>query len=107
MGDGISSSCFAGPGGALLPGAGLRAPFYPAGSESLLAEATYRFGFHGVTAGAGWPSFCERDYEMTADYFDFGRDLPTRSIRRCAPKTAPASASTRDQVRLAERTSWA
>ena len=26
--------------------------FYPAGSESLLAEATYRFGFHGVTAGA-------------------------------------------------------
>ncbi len=26
--------------------------FYPAGSEAALAEMTYRFGFHGVTAGA-------------------------------------------------------
>ncbi len=25
--------------------------FYPAGSHAILAEATYRFGFHGVTAG--------------------------------------------------------
>ena len=25
--------------------------FYAAGSEALMAEATYRFGFHGVTAG--------------------------------------------------------
>ena len=25
--------------------------FFPAGGEALLAEATYRFGFHGITAG--------------------------------------------------------
>ena len=49
--------------------------FYPAGSESLLAEATYRFGFHGVTAGRWLADRLERDYEMPSDYFDFGRDL--------------------------------
>jgi hypothetical protein len=49
--------------------------FYPAGSESLLAEATYRFGFHGVTAGRWLAERLQREYEMTSDYFDFGRDL--------------------------------
>jgi O-antigen biosynthesis protein len=49
--------------------------FYPAGSESLLAEATYRFGFHGVTAGRWLAPLLERDYGMSADHFDFGRDL--------------------------------
>ena len=48
--------------------------FYPAGSESLLAEATYRFGFHGVTPGRWLAERLQRDYEMTSDYFDFGRD---------------------------------
>ena len=49
--------------------------FYPAGSESLLAEATYRFRFHGVTAGRWLAELLERDYVMAADHFDFGRDL--------------------------------
>jgi beta-1,2-rhamnosyltransferase WsaF-like protein len=49
--------------------------FYPSGSEALLAEATYRFGFHGVTAGRWLAELLERDYGMTADHFDFGRDL--------------------------------
>jgi glycosyltransferase involved in cell wall biosynthesis len=49
--------------------------FYPAGSEALMAEATYRFGFHGVTAGR-WPAGRLRDeYGMPADHFDFGCDL--------------------------------
>jgi glycosyltransferase involved in cell wall biosynthesis len=48
--------------------------FYPAGSESLLAEATYRFGFHGVTAGRWLSELLSRDYGMAADPFDFGRD---------------------------------
>jgi glycosyltransferase involved in cell wall biosynthesis len=53
--------------------------FYPAGSEALLAEATYRFGFHGVTAG-GWLShLLRRDYGMLADHFDFGSD-PTYTL---------------------------
>jgi glycosyltransferase involved in cell wall biosynthesis len=48
--------------------------FYPAGSEYLLAEATYRFGFHGVTAGRWLSELLARDYGMAADPFDFGRD---------------------------------
>jgi len=49
--------------------------FYPAGSEALLAEATYRFGFHGVTAGRWLAEMLTRDYGMDADFFDFGCDL--------------------------------
>jgi glycosyltransferase involved in cell wall biosynthesis len=49
--------------------------FHPAGSEALLAEATYRFGFHGVTAGRWLAQLLRRDYGMPADHFDFGCDL--------------------------------
>jgi glycosyltransferase involved in cell wall biosynthesis len=49
--------------------------FYPAGSEALLAEATYRFGFHGVTAGRWLAEILQRDYGMPAGHFDFGCDL--------------------------------
>ena len=48
--------------------------FHPAGSEALLAEATYRFGFHGVTAGPWLAGILRRDYGMDADSFEFGRD---------------------------------
>jgi glycosyltransferase involved in cell wall biosynthesis len=49
--------------------------FYPAGSESLLAEATYRFGFHHVTAGRWLSALLRREYGVPADHFEFGRDL--------------------------------
>lgn len=49
--------------------------FYPAGSAALLAEETYRFGFHGVTAGRWLAQRLRRDYDMPADHFDFGCDL--------------------------------
>jgi glycosyltransferase involved in cell wall biosynthesis len=48
--------------------------FHPAGSIALLAEATYRFGFHGVTAGRWLAQLLRRDYGMPADHFDFGVD---------------------------------
>lgn len=51
--------------------------FHAAGSEYLLAEATYRFGFHGVTAGRWLADKLSRDYGMAADPFDFGCDLAT------------------------------
>jgi hypothetical protein len=54
--------------------------FYPQGSEALLAEATYRFGFHGVTAGAWLSTLLARDYGMNADHFDFGCDLGRYSL---------------------------
>jgi glycosyltransferase involved in cell wall biosynthesis len=49
--------------------------FYPAGSSALLAEETYRFGFHGVTAGRWLAEVLRRDYGMPAGHFDFGCDL--------------------------------
>jgi glycosyltransferase involved in cell wall biosynthesis len=49
--------------------------FYPAGSEALLAEETYRLGFHGVTAGRWLAERLRREYGMPADHFDFGCDL--------------------------------
>ncbi|HEX2415396.1 MAG TPA: hypothetical protein VHJ37_09280 [Thermoleophilaceae bacterium] len=48
--------------------------FHPAGSAAMLAESTYRFGFHGVTAGPWLAELLRRDYGMSADHFDFGRD---------------------------------
>lgn len=56
--------------------------FYAAGSEALLAEATYRFGFHGVTAGAWLTQRLRREYGMGADYFDFGCDLDAYGVDR-------------------------
>jgi glycosyltransferase involved in cell wall biosynthesis len=49
--------------------------FYPAGSNALLAEATYRFGFHGITAGRWLAEHLQRNYGMRAGHFDFGCDL--------------------------------
>ncbi len=54
--------------------------FYPLGTESLLAENTYRFGFHGITAG-GWLSHkLSTEYGMSADSFDFAVDKTHYSV---------------------------
>lgn len=62
--------------------------FYPAGSQALLAEATYRFGFHGVTGGRWLAEMLARDYGMSADYFDFGCDLAHYGFDPDARRTA-------------------
>ena len=49
--------------------------FFPAGGEALLAEATYRFGFHGITAGPWLAAKLAADHGMAADPFSFGCDL--------------------------------
>jgi O-antigen biosynthesis protein len=54
--------------------------FFPAGSEALLAEATYRFGFHGITAGRWLAQLLQRDYGMPAEHFDFGCDLDSYAL---------------------------
>jgi glycosyltransferase involved in cell wall biosynthesis len=56
--------------------------FYPAGTESLLAEATYRFGFHGITAGRYLAQRLRHEYGMAADHFDFGCDLDVYALDR-------------------------
>ncbi len=61
--------------------------FYAAGSESLLAAATYRFGFHGVTAGRWLQQELQRRYGMAADHFDFGCDLSRYRLQNSAERS--------------------
>jgi O-antigen biosynthesis protein len=61
--------------------------FYAAGSNALLAEATYRFGFHGLTAGRWLAQLLERDYGMAADHFDFGCDLDRYALDPMTERT--------------------
>ncbi|CCG04987.1 glycosyl transferase [Blastococcus saxobsidens] len=49
--------------------------FYPVGTENVLAENTYRFGFHGVTAGRWLADKLADEYGMVTSHFDFGVDL--------------------------------
>lgn len=49
--------------------------FYPVGSEHVLAENTYRFGFHGVTAGRWLSDKLAGDYGMRTSAFGFGAEL--------------------------------
>ena len=51
--------------------------FYPASSNATLAEETYRFGFHGLTAGRWLSTKLPREYGMPCDAFDLGVDLDT------------------------------
>jgi glycosyltransferase involved in cell wall biosynthesis len=48
--------------------------FYPAGTESVLAEATYGFGFRGVTIGPWLARKLSDDYGMHCDHVEFGCD---------------------------------
>lgn len=51
--------------------------FYPAGSDALLAEATYSFGFHGFTAGSWLAGKLAAEYGMQTCGlgFSFDKDL--------------------------------
>ena len=51
--------------------------FFPVGSESILAENSYRFGFHGFTAGGFLAKKLHAEYGMNTTPFEFGanRDL--------------------------------
>lgn len=48
--------------------------FYPHSTEAVLAENTYRMGFHAITAGKFLSLKLKADYAMAADPFDFGCD---------------------------------
>ncbi len=53
--------------------------FHPTGAASLLAENTYRMGFHGVTAGKWLAGKLSQEFGMSADSFDFGCDCSSYS----------------------------
>ena len=60
--------------------------FYPVGSESLLAENTYRFGFHGITAGGWLAQKLAADYGMRTDHFDFAVDRSNYHVTNTGPR---------------------
>ncbi len=61
--------------------------FYPAGSFSALAESTYRFGFHGITAGRWLKDILTRDFSMTCDAFELGVDTNRYFLTNPAKRT--------------------
>lgn len=60
--------------------------FYPAGSNAALAEETYRFGFHGVTAGPWLADKLQREHDMACDGFDLGVDLGVYRLENLADR---------------------
>ena len=60
--------------------------FTPTGTESALAENTYRFGFHGITAGRWLADKLSRDFGMECDYFNLAVDLKTYFPRNLAER---------------------
>lgn len=48
--------------------------FYAMGTDYMLAENTYKFGFHGITAGGWLDKKLTTDYGMPCDHYDFGAD---------------------------------
>ncbi|MFC5930758.1 glycosyltransferase family 1 protein [Cryobacterium melibiosiphilum] len=56
------------------------ASFYPLGTESLLAENTYHFGFHAITAGGWLAHKLSTEFGMQTDHFDFAADKTHYSV---------------------------
>jgi hypothetical protein len=54
--------------------------FHPVGALSLLAENTYRMGFHAITAGKWLARKLSAEFGMPADSFDFGCDTAAYSM---------------------------
>lgn len=55
--------------------------FYPASSQYALAENTYRFGFHGFSAGRWLAQKVTSEYGMTCDHYDYAVDTQHYSHR--------------------------
>lgn len=62
--------------------------FYPVGSESVLASNTYRFGFHGITAGGWLSSKLASEYGMRCDHYDFGADADRYYVTGDEPRSS-------------------
>lgn len=60
--------------------------FFPMGSDALLAENSYRFGFHGITAGPWLADIVSEKFGMKADFFDFAVDKNIYSLTNTSPR---------------------
>ena len=64
--------------------------FYATGTKSLLAENTYRMGFHGITAGPWLAKKLSKDFGMETDFFPFGCDTRRYFVKSGLPRTGIA-----------------
>lgn len=60
--------------------------FYPIGTQSVLAENTYRFGFAGITAGAWLAQRLSAEYGMKCDSFEFSADPESYFLNQSATR---------------------
>lgn len=60
--------------------------FYPMGTDYILSENTYRFGFQGITAGGWLSDKLSRDYGMRCHSYDFGADTTLYRFENAAER---------------------
>jgi hypothetical protein len=60
--------------------------FYPSGSDYVLAENSYRFGFHGFSAGRWLSKKLTADYGMPGDSYDYAVDKEHYSLTNTSPR---------------------
>lgn len=58
--------------------------FYAVGTESVLAENTYRFGFSAITAGGWLARKLSSEYGMTTRFYEFGADREHYNVTNTA-----------------------
>lgn len=61
--------------------------FFSAGSDYILAENSYRLGFHGFAAGQWLGQKLRSEYGMTCDAYDFAVDTSKYSYTNDRPRT--------------------
>lgn len=60
--------------------------FYPMGTEYILAENTYKFGFQGITAGGWLAKKLKSEYGMKTDNYDFGANQDLYRVTNTAER---------------------
>ncbi len=60
--------------------------FYPVGTDSVLAENSYRFGFAGITAGGWLAHKLANDFGMVTSSFDFSADRRSYHLTNEGPR---------------------
>jgi hypothetical protein len=60
--------------------------FFAAGSDFVVAENSYRLGFHGFSAGRWLAEKLTRDYGMSGDHYDYAVDYEHYSLINTNPR---------------------
>ncbi|MFI7544391.1 hypothetical protein [Actinoplanes sp. NPDC049599] len=73
--------------------------FYPAGSHSVLAEDTYRFGFRSIVVGPMLADLLRDRFGIEASIAEFGCDTSVYRLTNPAPRTGVVFYAKRDYAR--------